>query len=282
MEIKKAYKITYFQEIDSTNTYALRNISDLSDKQVLSADKQTAGRGRFDRKWVSDREDNVYISLILKPCSSINISKQKGFSDLGKSQTIEGLVTSENRITNSYPTCYNNLPLAGLAQYMSVIICRILETYGVQAEIKWPNDVRVNGAKIAGLLSQASFKGAEFKGLILGVGINLNLAEEDLNKIDIPATSLNLLTGKPVDKEIFIEKLLDEFFENYEFFLIHGFPFIKEEYVCRNCFLGKKISVKNPELLFSGIAKEIKDDGSLIILDEAMQERQVITGDIEF
>ena len=248
METKKVYEIIRFTEIDSTSTHAMRNILDFADRQVLSAGKQTAGRGRFDRKWVSDKENNVYISLVLKPCNDIN----------------------------------NNLPLSGIAQYMSVVICQTLETYGVTPEIKWPNDVRVNGSKIAGLLMQSSIKWAEFKGLVLGVGINLNLEKEDLKKIDIPATSLNLFTCMPIDKEKFIEKLLDAFFENYEVFLENGFPFIREEYLSRNCFLGKKIAIKNPEYLYSGIAKEILDDGSLMILDEEMQEKQVIVGAIEF
>ena len=60
-------KIIHFETIDSTNTYGLSNFENLQDKTVIIADEQTKGRGRFDRIWVSENYDNIYLSFILKP-----------------------------------------------------------------------------------------------------------------------------------------------------------------------------------------------------------------------
>ncbi len=244
--MKKSYKINYFKEIDSTNAYALRNLAELSDKQIIVADKQTAGKGRLNRSWISNRENNVYLSIALKPCDKVN----------------------------------NNLPLVNLTQYMSVVICKILEKYGVTPEIKWANDVLVDGKKIAGILAQSSIQGEVFKGLVLGVGINLNLSQEDIQLINQPATSLNLILGNFVDRDRFIEQLLDDFFENYDAFLNQGFSFIKKEYTDRINFLNKKISVTVLDCIENGIAKEIADDGSLLLLTENMEQKVITMGDI--
>jgi len=150
----------------------MENLSNLPDKQVIVAGKQTHGRGRFDRKWISDKEGNVYLSIVLK-----------------------------------------NTPLTNLTPFMAEAVCKVLENYDVKAIIKEPNDVMVDGKKIAGILSQSSTRGNILNGMVIGAGVNLNLNEDDLEKIDQPATSLNLLIGKSIDRDVFIEKLLNEFFK---------------------------------------------------------------------
>ncbi len=165
------HNILHFPQIPSTNTYAMENLVSLPDRQVIIADKQTDGRGRFERKWVSDIIGNVYMSIVLK-----------------------------------------NISLENLTPYMAQVICGVLESYGVNPVIKKPNDVMVDGKKIAGVLSQSSTRGDKPNGIVIGIGVNLNLTGSDLEKIDQPATSLNLLVGGPVNRDCFIEKLLDDFF----------------------------------------------------------------------
>ncbi len=246
MKSQKPYKTNHFKKLDSTNTYAMKNLAELSDKEVIIADVQTSGRGRLNRSWVSAREDNIYLSIVLKPCSKVS----------------------------------DKLPLAGLTQYMSVILCRVLENYGASAQIKWPNDVLSDGKKIAGILSQASIQGESFRGLILGTGVNLNFSQEEADKIDQPATSLNLILGRPVDKKAFTEELIDGFFENYEKFLDKGFSYIEKDYIQRCCFLGKRIAVNALDPRETGIAKEIREDGSLVLENDEMQEKIITMGDI--
>lgn len=240
------YKITYFKKLDSTNSYALKNISLLSDRDVILADIQTAGRGRFNRNWISDTENNLYMSIVLKPSQKTD----------------------------------NKYPMANLTQYISVALCNILENYGVKAEIKWPNDVFVNNKKIAGILAQSSIQGEDLKGFVLGLGVNLNLKQEKVDQIDQPATSLNLVLGQSIDKNLFTEKILNEFFKNYEKFLKNGFSYIKKDYLSRSNFIGKKITVCSSQSKIKGTAKEIKEDGTLILLTENNQEKIIAVGDI--
>lgn len=246
MEQRELYLTKHFEEIDSTNEYALRNLKTLPDRQVIISDVQTNGKGRMNRAWISDKKGNVYLSIVLKPCDKVN----------------------------------RELPLSEITQYMSVIVCKTLETYGAEAKIKWSNDVLVGGRKIAGILSQASVRGDKFNGLVVGVGINLNLSEQDVGGISQPATALNLIIGAPVDRDTFIKSLLDRFFESYDAFLTTGFPLIKEYYVSRNCFLNKIITLKTYNLSESVTALKMRDDGALIVIDDNMQEKVVTAGEI--
>lgn len=234
-----------FDEIPSTNSYALENIKDLNDKSVIFAQKQTCARGRFNRKWVSDNCENLYFSIVLKPDKNLQ----------------------------------TKLPLANLTQYMSVIICEVLELYKVKPQIKWPNDVLIDGKKIAGILAESSIKGGELNGIVIGVGINLNSTPQELLKIDQKATSLNLETNKKIDKELFLREIIDKFFEKYEKFLSIGFEMIKNDYTQKCSFLGSKIKIKEFDSSFDAIAKNILDDGTLCVkLND--QTKTLKTGDI--
>jgi len=192
----KPYNLIYYAEIPSTNEYMLKNISDFSDKDVLMAEIQTAGKGQFNRKWISDKPDNIYISVVLKPdLSPENFYVLKNFS-----------------------------------LFMAVMLCKVFETYNIDANIKEPNDVLIDGKKIAGILSQSSIRGNSFNGLVLGAGVNLNFENQDLEKIDQPATSLNLLLNSPINRDEFLANFLELFFKNYDDFVKIGFDFIKNDY----------------------------------------------------
>jgi len=234
-----------FEEISSTNTYALENIENLNDKSVIFAGRQTQGRGRFDRVWVSDNSSNLYFSIVLKPT---NIVDEK-------------------------------LPLANLTQYMSLVLCKVIESYGVKAQIKWPNDVLIEGKKIAGILAETSIRGQIFKGLVLGVGLNLNSTKEEIQSINQSATSLNLELGKNIDKEVFLRAIVEEFFEKYDEFLTAGFAMIKDEYTQKSFFIGSKIKINEYNLTYDAIAQGINDDGTLNIKANGI-EKNISIGDI--
>ncbi len=237
-------KLLHFDCINSTNTYSIEHFDDLEDKTVVSADKQTAGRGRFDRKWISESEENIYVSFVLKP-------------------------ENKNHLTN-------------LTQYLCVVCAKILENYNVQPEIKWPNDVLVNGKKICGILCETKLKQNKIQGVVLGIGINLNMPDELIKTIDRPATSLNLETKQKIDKQKFFNTLVEMFFENYEDAAEKGFSSFKEDYLKRIHFLGKKIFIQQRDnaqkLPF--LAKTIDNNGNLIVLDDKKEEKTVYSGDL--
>ena len=238
------HKFIKFEQINSTNKYALENIGMLEDKTVIIADIQSAGRGRFSRRWVSDKKGNCYISFVLKPDFDYR----------------------------------NNFP--NLTQYLSVVLCQEIEKYGVMPNIKWPNDVQINGKKIAGILSEVAYSAGKLDGIVLGLGVNLNLTEEDLKKVDIPATSLNLETNKSTDRDEFINNLAENFFKRYEIVVENGFGAIRAEYLSYCNFIGKEITIKNPEPTNLGVAIGISQDGALEILTSDGKVQKILSGDV--
>ena len=232
-QLREKIDIIELDEVASTNLYAKANLSDLADRTVVCADKQTAGRGRFQRAWVDLGCGNIFMSIVLKP-------------------------------SNVFNPLYTNI-----TQYLSVVLCQVMEEYGLTPEIKWPNDVQIKGKKIAGILSETVVQGQNFKGLILGAGINLNAKQEDLS----------LIKDKEIDKMEFLNKLLDKFFENYDNFLSKGFSLIEKDYISRTSFLGKEISVKGFDKTVSGFAKCINSAGELV-LSQDDKEILVTMGDI--
>ena len=238
------YKILEFNSIDSTNTYCLKHFDNLKDKTAVSALEQTAGRGRFTRTWVSDNYENIYLSFVLKP---------------------QNLKHIEN-----------------LTQYLSVITTKVIETYGVEAEIKYPNDVLVNGKKVCGILCESSLKKNVIQGVVLGIGVNLNMPQEILDSIDRPATSLNIETGQPINRQEFLNALVTEFFKNYNSAIEHGFCAFKEDYLKRIKFLGKTVWIQQRD----GAPKEeytalkIDDKGNLIVKTYNNEQKTILSGDL--
>jgi len=186
-------RVIKFDELNSTSVYAHQHLEELNNMDVISCDLQTQGHGQFERVWYSSNKNggNVYLSIILKP------------------DNIEHL----NELT----------------RFIALIGAQTLEEYGLKPQFKFPNDILINGKKIAGFLAESEFIGTKCKGVIVGCGINLNLDNEDVKNIDQEATSIYLETSKRVNKEEFLNKFLNKFENEYDNFLING---IKEKTLC--------------------------------------------------
>ena len=233
------YKIISLREIDSTNAEALRNFGSFQDGTVICAEKQTAGRGRMDRKWLSEGK-GIYFTIILKNAESAAI-------------------------------------YAAFSQLMSVSVCRALQEYGFMPQIKLPNDVLCsadgNGTagKICGILSQAASGQGGICGIALGVGINHSQENGDFVGVMYPAVSVQMLAGQKKDiavpgKEEILDSVLDYFFRQKEIFEKKGFASIMEEYVHFCGFLGREIKISvngGKETVF---AKKINSDGTLTVV----------------
>ena len=151
---------------------------------------------------------------------------------------------------------------------------------GLEPKTKWPNDVLLNNKKMCGILAEAVFRGGSFKGLVLGIGVNLNANAEQVNKIDRPATAINIERGKSVDKTDFMEKLIEKFFLDYDDFLENGFKSIKDEYTKRASFLGQQINIGIFNRVQSGFASGVDDDGALVLVDAEGKEHIINMGEI--
>lgn len=224
-------KVIELETVDSTNIYAKSHIGDLCNGAVVHALRQTQGRGRLNRKWVDLGENNLFFSIVLKP--------SKDFKPV----------------------------YANLTQYACLCLAKVFENYGVNAQIKWPNDIMIDGLrKISGILSETVIEGGELKGIVLGIGINLNAEQKAVDAVpDRVVTALNLEIGHGVNSDAFLDEFLTEFFANYEKFLAQGFEYIKKDYTNKNCFLDKELNVQVLNEIKSGIATGITDDGALIL-----------------
>lgn len=238
-------KIIRLEEIDSTNNYAKSFIEDFDDKTVICANSQTNGRGRLNRKWLDLGPGNLFFSIVLKP-------------------------------SDEFKNVYSNL-----TQYASVILCKIFEKYGLNPKIKWPNDVMIDGKrKISGILCETVIDSGKLRGIVLGIGVNLRASKTDIDSIkDRIVTSLNIETDLKVEPEEFLNDFLTEFFKDYDKLLNKGFYFIEQDYINRNCFLEKELSIQVLSEIKTGYAKSLTHDGELI-LENNKKELVLTIGDI--
>lgn len=238
--------IISFKQLDSTNKYAKQNIETLADKTVISADFQTNGYGRFDRSWVDLGTENIYMTFVLKPSEQISSVH------------------------------------ANLTQYLSVCLCKQLEKINLSPQIKWPNDVLLKGKKVCGILAETVIRGGTLKGIVLGIGVNLNASTESLSGIDRPATSLNIETGYPINKDEFMHELIGIFFNHYEEFLEQGFPFIKNNYEQISLLFDTQdnINVAVFNIVKTGKFYGFDDDGTLLLLNNDLKIEKINMGEL--
>jgi BirA family biotin operon repressor/biotin-[acetyl-CoA-carboxylase] ligase len=179
----------HFEVITSTNDWAKRNLKAYSMESLLvvSADTQTAGRGQYGRKWLSPKNENLYVSF--------------------------GFFLEEE---------WDSLTLTHL---LARSASRQIKEKGLACHLKWPNDLMIAGKKIAGILCETQLFGSVW-GIVIGIGLNVNMSLEHLKLIDQPATSLLVESGKIycLKEEVF--KLANTFEADLSKFLKKGpFPF---------------------------------------------------------
>src|SRR3972149_2437761 len=164
-------ELHYYATLGSTNDRAAELArAGAPEGTLVVADEQTAGRGRSGRRWHSPAGSGLALSLVLRPTT------------LGSRE----------------------IAAIGLIGAMGSI--EALAEYGMQPELKWPNDVLLNGAKVGGILAEASWTGSELDHVILGIGLNVGKAP--LPEVEFPATSIEQAVGKPVAREALLLRVL--------------------------------------------------------------------------
>lgn len=228
-----SYKIHKFDVLESTNQYALAHLADLKDCDVICAERQTAGRGRMGRTWVSDVPDNVYLSLVLKP------------------------------------DIVNPTPDYSLTLYTAVKLAAALDLYlkpiGKTTQIKWPNDILVDYHKISGILVESAVMGASVLGYVVGVGVNLNMPRAILQQISQPATSLHAEIQQSISVQEFAGCFLDLFFKDYPIYLKKGFKKFKKDYKIKAYWYKQNVCFQSGNQQILGRVEAIDQDGSLLV-----------------
>ena len=241
-------RVYYFEEIDSTQNFAQNIAADKKENgTIIIAEKQTSGRGRLDRKWTSPK-GGIWFSLIIHPKFDVS------------SSTL--------------------IPILS-AVALSKSIKSVLD---IETEVKWPNDITMNGKKVAGVLVDASFQTNSIDYLILGIGINFDIDAKKLEKRLTKTPNfygIDSLRGK--EDKTPPKKLLKEFLLQFEKNL---FQFDKgekskiiKEWTKRAAGIGKKITINTSNGKISGISQGIDNDGALKIKTRN-EIKKIYVGDV--
>ncbi|WP_016702642.1 bifunctional biotin--[acetyl-CoA-carboxylase] ligase/biotin operon repressor BirA [Pseudomonas chlororaphis] len=220
------WAVLAFDSIDSTNAEALRAVErGVPAPFLVLAERQTAGRGRRGRKWVSPFAENVYYSLVLR---------------------IDGGMRQ----------------LEGLSLVVGLAVMQTLREFGVAgAGLKWPNDVLVGRKKIAGILLELVGDPADVCHVVLGVGINVNMQKTD--EVDQQWTSMRLESGKQVDRNQLVARLsmmLRAYLERHQ---AQGFSSIQEEWEQNHLWQGNAVSLIAGVNKIDGVVMGIDQQGAL-------------------
>ena len=238
----QAWEVRWFDEIDSTNTYLRDQArSGAPEGLVVAADFQTAGRGRLDRRWESPRGANLLASVLLRPAC--------GPGDLH--------------------LCTGAVALAGADA------CR--GEGGVDAELKWPNDLLVDGRKLAGVLAEAEFTGPRLDAVVVGVGINVAWPGPE----GATGTCLDELSDTaPVDRRRLLDRLLSALAERRPLLDDDGGRrALADEIRGRCATIGAEVRVVLATGEVTGRASAIDDDGRLVVETESGPTR-ISAGDV--
>lgn len=241
-----AKNIEWHAELDSTNVRAhVLAEQGAPEGSVVVAECQTSGRGRMGRSWSSPPGVNVYTSVILRPALALSAATQLTF-------------------------------LAAVA------VARAIEKVcGVRVSVKWPNDILLNGKKIAGLLNELNAETEGIHYVVLGIGVNLNMVEAQFPPdLRYPATSILLETGQLVDRVVFIRTLFTEIDSLYALLLERGFAPVRLAWEALFDLVGSAVNVDDGSGGVRGIVVGIAADGALLLDTGSAHPRTIYSGDV--
>jgi BirA family biotin operon repressor/biotin-[acetyl-CoA-carboxylase] ligase len=239
-------EVVYFEETDSTNIRA-HELAEAGavDGTVVIAERQSAGKGRRGRQWVSPPGVNLYTSVLLRPPIQPRFAPQFTF-------------------------------VAAVAAARAVE-----EVSGLRPRVKWPNDVLLSGRKVAGLLNEMSAETESLHYVILGIGVNLNMSADQFPAdLRYPATSVALERGGNVSRLAFARALYRHLDGLYDLYMEKGFdPVIKAwEDLCD--LVGQAVEVDFEDHILRGRVEGLDPDGALLLrLADGNLER-VLAGDV--
>lgn len=236
-------EVVYFDSLDSTNRHAKQLAAEGAKAGTLViANEQTLGRGRRGRGWVSPKGESILMSLILRP--------------------------------QAHPS-----QVARLSLLTAVAVAQAIgEVTGLDARIKWPNDIVVSGRKVCGMLLEMTADEQSVHDVVAGIGINVHQKAFDADIADT-ASSLELLCGRFIRRSDVVCAFLKRFEELSEL-TERDEAQLMALYREESATLGQRVRVIAPDGEYTGTAKELTDSGSLLVLDDEGTLREVLAGDV--
>ncbi len=222
----------YAEEVDSTNGVLMNSEYGFNDNgSVLLAEKQLKGRGRQNRTWQSQKDLNLTFSILL---------------------------TERSLFTSGF-----TLLVFGAA---NVVAASIENLYQLRTEVKWPNDVLVNGKKVAGILIESSSHGQKIVRAVVGVGLNVN-QQAFHGQFQIEPTSLKNELNQNIAREILLAEILNIFEEMMGKYKTEPEQILKDWRMrCR--MIGEKIDVNDGKNSRHGIFDDVDENGTLLLRTE--------------
>ncbi|PWU20984.1 MAG: biotin--[acetyl-CoA-carboxylase] ligase [Verrucomicrobia bacterium] len=239
--------IQVFQETTSTNDVIEKLARDgVEEGAVVFAESQSKGRGRLGRKWLSPAGKGLWFSILLRP-------------KLAPQQATMLTVASATAVRRA-----------------------IEKQTEMKAEIKWPNDILVNGRKVAGILTELNAELDRVKYVIVGIGVDVNL-----NQTDFPAdlrksaTSLKSALGHPICRPELAVAILGELDEDYSRIATGEFSMVADEWEKHCSTLGRDVRIRIGERQIRGCAESLGEDGALLVRTEHGRLERIVGGDLE-
>lgn len=241
-------KVYYFDTVDSTQNYAIEISKKKNESgSVVISQRQTAGRGRMNRKWITIK-GGLSMSVVLHPKFDASVS------------TLFPMAAS--------------LALATAIQ----------KTINIKPNVKWPNDVVIKGKKVAGMIVDASIQSNLIESMVLGVGINFKVDTKHLeSQLKGTKNFYGVASLLKIDDTTNPLKIVQNFFSELEKIIVLLDQGETSKIIQRwekiSSTIGKKVSVKTNDGIITGLAKKINSDGSLNIVKNGKVQR-LLVGDI--
>ncbi len=233
------FQVHRYAALDSTNTWLKARAREFPPFAVVWTDRQTAGRGRFERRWQAQPGKDLCCSLLL-PVAGVEAARR---------------------------------PM--LALLAALAVARVLQARGAPAAIKWPNDLLVGGAKISGILCESAGT-VLAPALVMGIGLNVNSTAADLAAVGQPATSLRLETGKAADLPSVLDELLAALGAAWDRFRqADGPAWLVAEVEARLAWRGARVTLRAGEAEERGTLRGLGPNGGLLLDTDGagLQER---------
>lgn len=216
---------------DSTNSQLMNKLRDglvLQNGQVLVAEAQTAGRGRRGNQWVSPFGSNLYFSMYW--------SLQRGIQ-----------------------------AAMGLSLVIGVAVAELLQQqFDLQVQLKWPNDIYIEGQKVGGILVELAGQSHASCDVVIGLGLNIYLAEAQRQEIQQQVTALHNHLERLIDRNTLIPQLQQHLIHELAQFELSGFAQYVNRFNTRDCFAGKPVQISGAAQLV-GVCRGVDHQGALLV-----------------